>query len=88
MVKNEDGNANKIYDYLCQGYSHGTDGRRLNVHQLLHRAQSLAHIYAYTEQSSRAATHIQEQQGQQTDKNKKGLMGKGLGKVLAEVVQD
>lgn len=86
MVKNEDGNANKSHDYLCQGYSHGTDGRRLNVHQLLHRAQSLAHTY--TEQSSRAATHIQEQQGQQTHKNKKGLMGKGLGKVLAEVVQD
>lgn len=77
MVKNEDGNADKSYDYLCQGHSHGTDGRRLNVHQLLHRAQSLVHTHIHTQQGSRAPTHPRAAvQAHRHTNTRRGLMEK------------
>ncbi len=89
-VRNEDGNANNSSDYLCQGHSHGTDGRRLNVHQLLHRAQSLAHTHTHTH-SKVPHTHTPKSNSAstQTHKYKEGVNGQKVkGKVLAKVEQD
>lgn len=85
MVKNEDGNADKSYDYLCQGHSHGTDGRRLNVHQLLHRAQSLVHTHIHTARQPCTHTPESSSASTQTHKYKEGVNGKrGLGKSVSK----
>lgn len=77
-IRNEDGNANNSSDYLCQGHSHGTDGRRLNVHQLLHRAQSLAHTHTYTQQSTPTHPRAAVQAHRHTN-TRRGLMEKKFG---------
>lgn len=85
MVKNEDGNADKSYDYLCQGHSHGTDGRRLNVHQLLHRAQSLVHTHIHTARQPCTHTPESSSASTQTHKYKEGVNGKrGSGKSVSK----